>query len=188
MPARLASCFDRVVRLAPVSTIIRAGTPFTSTDTMIAVAFGSKRKRALPMPDRGAQEPSFCQPRDNILDSVTPFGFNSFWPIPWFAWGLKEASLRVDDRIRKTVVFIGRADKGPFVPYGTGFITATLLSVEQGWQTVITARHVIDDIDAENVHVRLNNNDGEAGIIEISKTFWFSHPDKRIDVAVSPSV
>ena len=56
-----------VVRVAPVSTIIRAGTPFISTGTMIAIAFGSKRNSALPVPDRGAQEPSICQPLTSVV-------------------------------------------------------------------------------------------------------------------------
>jgi hypothetical protein len=101
---------------------------------------------------------------------------------------MKEAGVRVDDRIRKTVVFIGRADNGPFVPYGTGFITATLHSEDQAWQSLVTARHVIDDIGGDRVHVRLNNHNGEARIIEITKDFWVPHPDGRIDVAVSPTI
>ena len=56
--------------------------------------------------------------------------------------------MRVDDRIRKAVVFVGQADKGPFMPHGTGFLTTEILEHGHGWQTLVTAKHVIDGINS----------------------------------------
>ena len=99
--------------------------------------------------------------------------------------------MRVDDDITKTVVFLGRADHGPFVPYGTGFIVATtntdIADPDRTWQTVVTARHVIESIRSKIVHVRLNNHSGEARVIETEKRGWLFHPDNRIDIAVFPA-
>lgn len=95
--------------------------------------------------------------------------------------------MRVDDHIRKTVVFIGLSANGVFMPYGTGFITVSVQERYEAWQTVVTARHVIEDIPNEFVLIRVNNNEGEARTIETKKDGWFFHEDKRIDVAVYPT-
>jgi hypothetical protein len=117
----------------------------------------------------------------------THFGYVSFRPIPWFAWGPREADLRVDDRIRKAIVFIGRVVDGSFVPYGTGFVAATMFREEEAWQTVVTAKHVIDEIDSPIVNIRLNSCNGDARVIDTPKERWFHHPDERIDVSVCPT-
>jgi hypothetical protein len=44
----------------------------------------------------------------------------------------------------QTLVFIGREYGGQFLAEGTSFITATLVSTDQGWQTIVTAKHVIE--------------------------------------------
>ena len=107
--------------------------------------------------------------------------------VSWFAWGPREAELRVDDRIRKTIVFIGRVVEGAFHPYGTGFISSTLYSPDEGWQTIVTAKHVIEDIDSDTVNIRLNSHAGDARVIDTPKAMWFSHPDDRFDVSVCPT-
>jgi hypothetical protein len=96
--------------------------------------------------------------------------------------------MRLDDDILKTIVYLGREDHGSFVPYGTGFITARLPNEHQAWQTLVTARHVIDSIKAKTVYVRLNNRAGEAQTIRVAKDEWHFHPDDRVDVAVCPSI
>jgi hypothetical protein len=94
--------------------------------------------------------------------------------------------MRVDDRVRKTVVFIGLAHGPSFVAYGTGFIGVTFIG-DHGFQTLVTARHVIDGIKGDRVHIRLNTLAGSAQIIETWKADWIPHENKRIDVAVCPS-
>jgi hypothetical protein len=75
--------------------------------------------------------------------------------------GHKEGKMRVDDNVRKGVVFVGRQQSGSFVAYGTGFITANTID-DRIYQTIVTARHVIDrmrehsDGKLERVDIRLN--------------------------------
>jgi hypothetical protein len=96
--------------------------------------------------------------------------------------------LRVDDRVQKTVVFVGTAEKGgPFIPHGTAFVTAQLHDEIMGWQTIVTAKHVIEGIDSPLVYLRVNSNNGEARICAVEKEWWVSHPDPRIDVMVCPT-
>jgi len=98
-----------------------------------------------------------------------------------------ETDVRVDDHIRKTVVFIGHSANGVFIPHGTGFITVSVHGRDEVWQTVVTARHVIEGISAKDVLVRVNNHEGEARTIETNKDAWIFHADQRVDVAVYPT-
>jgi hypothetical protein len=98
-----------------------------------------------------------------------------------------EADVRVDDHIRKTVVFVGLSANGVFIPYGTGFITVSIHGRDDVWQTIVTARHVIESVRTDIVLIRVNNNEGEARTIETKKDGWFFHTDKHIDVAVYPT-
>jgi hypothetical protein len=59
--------------------------------------------------------------------------------------GALETAVRVDDSFRKIIVFVG-LKRGPnFIAYGTGFITVNFIE-DVGFQTVVTARHVIDKV------------------------------------------
>jgi hypothetical protein len=117
-------------------------------------------------------------------------GYGFVKPIPWHAWGPMEARMRMPDTISKTVLFLGQLSRGEFVPYGTGFITATfeITTPDEAWQTVVTARHVIERMgDLPHVYARLNGRDGTAQIIQLDRADWFFHPDTRIDAAVCPT-
>lgn len=97
-----------------------------------------------------------------------------------------EDRVRVDDLIRKTVVFVGDANNKPFVPHGTGFIVVT--EVEgKAFQSVVTAKHVIDGL-GPFIHLRLNRRDGSAEVIPLTVERWVSHPDTRVDLAFCPTV
>ena len=95
--------------------------------------------------------------------------------------------MRVSDRVRKCVVFIGKMDHGPFVPYGTGFL---VMRETDGWifRYVVTARHVIQKINSDRIYIRINKKSGEAEILESPLKGWLSHPNpgkrKTVDVAV----
>jgi hypothetical protein len=95
--------------------------------------------------------------------------------------------MRVDDKVRKTIVFIGVARGPSFVAHGTGLIGVNFIG-DNAFQTLITARHVIDGIKGDRVHVRLNTREGSARIIETLKADGIFHENARIDVAVCPSV
>jgi hypothetical protein len=95
--------------------------------------------------------------------------------------------MRITGRIRKTIVFLGQMDRLRFEPSGTAFIaiSPTDESVDEGWQTLVTCRHVIDSMASDIVVLRLNDKAGEARYIDIKKSDWRS-PNKTIDVAVCP--
>ena len=69
--------------------------------------------------------------------------------------------MRVEDRILKTVVFIGKEAGGQFTPLGTAFVGV----VQEGTTSIpllVTAAHVIDDYfkETDTIFVRLNRNSG----------------------------
>ena len=70
----------------------------------------------------------------------------------WEAW---EADVRVPDKILSCVVFIGRDDSGPFTAYGTGFL-AVKSTGGRLFQHIVTARHVIENINSDCICIRIN--------------------------------
>ena len=73
--------------------------------------------------------------------------------------------MRVEDNVRKTVVFIGADDRGTFVPYGTGFIGG-LTYKEAIYIFLITASHVIDLLPQKFL-MRVNRKQGDSASIEL---------------------
>jgi hypothetical protein len=95
--------------------------------------------------------------------------------------------VRIDDRIRKSVLFIGTATTGGlFTPKGTGFVTIFEIG-EKVFQTLVTAKHVIDLVPTKEVAIRVNTWQGQARIVRIRKDWWFPHPDPNIDLMVAPT-
>ena len=73
-------------------------------------------------------------------------------PLPLFA-ALQETSLmRVPDMALKCVVFIGKMDNGPFVPYGTAFVVSREES-SLVFAYLVTTNHVLDLINSDTVFV-----------------------------------
>ncbi len=96
--------------------------------------------------------------------------------------------MRVDDRIKKAVVFLGKKTKhGPFVPYGTGFLVRSAIG-SHGYQQIVTAKHVIEDINSDVVHVRVNTRSGSAEILDTDTAHWHDHANEDIDLAVCPTM
>lgn len=89
--------------------------------------------------------------------------------------------MRVDDLIRKSVVYVGDANSKVFSPRGTGFIAASFIG-DRGYQSVVTARHVLEGIGPD-VHLRLNRRDGKAQVIPLEGHAWRNHPSGKIDLA-----
>jgi hypothetical protein len=98
--------------------------------------------------------------------------------------------MRVPDRVAEATVFIGTSYKGNFSPNGTGFF---VLSELDGFhfQALVTARHVVEEIQGDEIFVRINTKGGGVKVIPTPKNLWHFHPnaDKRkyVDVAVFPS-
>lgn len=100
--------------------------------------------------------------------------------------------MRVPDKIRKCVAFIGC--KNPtdqsFMPMGTVFFLAEPINSDKHFRYAVTAKHVIDklrDMAAEKVCIRFNLR--TSGTIETENSIndWFFHPTnaKGVDVAVA---
>ena len=89
----------------------------------------------------------------------TPAQFGEYHPtslMSRYALESLEDDVRVDDMVRKSVVYVGDANSGSFVPHGTGFITASFID-DFAYQSVVTARHVLEGIGPD-VHLRLNGH------------------------------
>jgi len=77
-------------------------------------------------------------------------------------WAFAEwrRAVRVSDHVEKTVVFLGRRTPfDQFIPYGTAFLGGNIMDSEL-FQTIITARHVIDLFGDNDIHIRINKLDG----------------------------
>lgn len=99
-----------------------------------------------------------------------------------------EGHVRVDETVLRPIVFVGMTSReGRFIAHGTGFITANFIK-EKGFQSIVTARHVIERINSNMVQIRINTRRGDAEILSAPKSDWCFHPDDRVDVAVCPSV
>jgi hypothetical protein len=96
--------------------------------------------------------------------------------------------MRVDERILKTVVFIGKEAGGQFTPLGTAFV-GVVQQETASIPVLVTAAHVIDDCfkASEAIFVRLNRNNGGAGTLPIvNHNLGFRHTDKGTDLAILP--
>jgi hypothetical protein len=94
--------------------------------------------------------------------------------------------MRVADGVEKTIVFIGRSvPSGQFIPYGTGFLAA-IIQDNVVFQNIVTARHVIDQIQGtDEILIRANTRSGSAKIITTERRWWFS-PIEDVDLAFCP--
>lgn len=97
--------------------------------------------------------------------------------------------MRVSDDILNLVVFIGVRVNDYFTPLGTGF----LIYKDEGghnFQHIVTARHVIENISADNIYARINLTCGGTGFVQFARSDWrfdkTSSPNQFIDVAVAP--
>jgi len=99
------------------------------------------------------------------------------------------ASMRVDDVIRQSVLFVGRSSGGAFVPVGTGFMMNIDLD-GVSFPFVVTARHNLEAFKkGEKVYLRINKSSGGTRTVATDLADWQCHPDAKhwIDVAVIPT-
>jgi hypothetical protein len=107
------------------------------------------------------------------------------YPMPAYLWEMLEDRMRVDARVRQTVVFIGAENERGFMPYGTAVIGFASYE-DMGNTVLITAQHVIEDIPGDYVSVRVNRKDGGADTRKIKKSGAVTFTDRAIDLAVLP--
>jgi hypothetical protein len=91
--------------------------------------------------------------------------------------------VRVEDRIRKSVVFIGIENERGFVPLGTGFVCLSVYE-DMAATVIVTAEHVVKSISGDKVAIRLNQHSGPADVIKINKSPHIVC--REIDVAIFP--
>lgn len=110
--------------------------------------------------------------------------------IPVLVADERERKMRADDQFLRNVLFIGVKHGGKFIPKGTGFFVAKN-EAEFVFQHIVTARHVIEDVDGDNVWIRANKHDGGLYEEKMPKAEWRFHPEATkknyVDVAVCPS-
>jgi hypothetical protein len=107
------------------------------------------------------------------------------YPFPLYVWQWLEKRLRVDERVRKSVAFIGAENERGFNPYGTALIG--LVTYEDFANTVIiTAHHVAEDIPGSTISVRLNRKDGSSETRKVEKDGLITFKERAIDLCVFP--
>lgn len=92
-----------------------------------------------------------------------------------------EAYMRINEDLRKTVVFLGFENGSDIRCIGTGFLVHYK---EVGY--LVTARHVAMDLNGVPFVIRVNWRDGSAKNIPEDNIQWNYHPDDNIDIAVIP--
>jgi hypothetical protein len=111
-----------------------------------------------------------------------------FLVLPSSVLRMREARMRVDDRILKTIVFIGKEAGGRFTPCGTAFV-GVVQDQTVSIPLLVTAAHVVDDYfkETETIFVRLNRNNGGVGTLAITNhRLGFRHSDRATDLAILP--
>lgn len=97
--------------------------------------------------------------------------------------------MRIDNNLRKSVLFIGHGEGDEFKAAGTGF-TLTY----DGFPYLATARHVVEELGGDPYAFRMNRAGGGAAVLHWDdldpdnepKVRWFFHRDPSVDVALLP--
>lgn len=105
--------------------------------------------------------------------------------IPLYVWETLGGRLRVNEKVRQSVVFVGIETESGFLPYGTALLGIASYE-DMGQPVAITARHVMDDIPGDFVSIRVNRKDGSSGTIKVKKSLTITFKDKATDLAVLP--
>lgn len=91
--------------------------------------------------------------------------------------------MRINDDLRKSVVFFGYPDVGKSSGIrciGTGFLLAY-----KGIPYLITAKHLSHDLGDNPFLMRLNKHNGTSDNIHVDGAAWFEHPDPAVDVSAA---
>lgn len=114
----------------------------------------------------------------------------SYRPKPLWAWTHGLNDMRINEAVRKSVLFLGILDaRGGFVPYGSGFLV--LHTEDEVTLTyLVTAKHVLDAMKESKrpISARVNMKNGQVAVGGIEDC-WQTHTrDKNCDIAVASFV
>jgi hypothetical protein len=93
--------------------------------------------------------------------------------------------MRVEEYIRKNVVFVGVEAAGRFIPLGTGCLGGVDID-DFTFMFLVTAAHVVDAINGDMISVRLNRKIGDCATFTIPKSYRLVHADRANDLALFP--
>jgi len=97
--------------------------------------------------------------------------------------------MHIPDELLKAVVFIGRKlnAKDEYFFGGTGFFVIYPTIFGAGFLYLVTARHVIENLDGYIAAYQANLKSGGIVNVEIPTNEWYFHPtDETVDIAVLP--
>lgn len=95
--------------------------------------------------------------------------------------------MRIDERLLKTVVYLGLKSQQGFVPIGTAFLLSVTTD-EYRFDHIVTARHNLDRVPAgTDAVLRVNRKDGGSPVYPaVKREHWHFHPQDKphTDIAV----
>jgi hypothetical protein len=95
--------------------------------------------------------------------------------------------VRINEEIRRCVVFVGIEARGNFVPTGTGFLIGIPdIKNDVTYHALVTAAHVLEQMYEDEFSVRLNRKEGDAACVRINRKDAIHHPNRGNDVAIVP--
>jgi hypothetical protein len=109
----------------------------------------------------------------------------NFHFIPKYVWEWMGARMRVDEKVRQSVVFIGVNGSAGFIPLGTGLLGLAMCE-DMGNCILITAKHVVDSIHGDAFAVRINRRDGGTECKTVHKAATIAFDNKGLDLAIFP--
>jgi hypothetical protein len=123
----------------------------------------------------------------NNRDILAPLRrFEAPWHlIPHHVWEWMDNRMRVDEKVRKSVVFLGAENERGFTPYGTGLLGVVIFE-DMGNIALVTAAHLLKDIPGDTISVRVNRKDGSTAIHKLKKSWAITFNDKAIDLVAFP--
>jgi hypothetical protein len=118
-----------------------------------------------------------------VAARVEPGDFSLHDPLPW--WAYEDVSMRLDDWVKRTVVFVGLETAGRFIPFGTAFIVGVKRNPGQ-FNFLVTAKHVVDQISGDSIAVRVNRKAGGSDVVRMEKSTAIFSSSPSDDLALLP--
>ena len=92
--------------------------------------------------------------------------------------------MRINDSLRKCVVFLGFADPQD-LDFGINCVGTGFLLAMDGAGYLVTARHVARDLGDTGWVARINRKDGSCINVPVDVVTWVSHPNPNVDLAIT---
>jgi hypothetical protein len=103
---------------------------------------------------------------------------------PAYVWEAVEKDMRVEETMRKSVIFIGVETEAGFYPTGTCLVVLAYVEGKMAMPMAVTARHLFDAIPGDYVSIRMNRKVGGADTIKMEKKYHATFQDKSIDLVL----